>query len=238
MPEVLMNTLAFVVGVVLPYVAVAVFLAGMGYRFRVWFKTPQPGKMTLFPPANSTFRGVLAETLLFPSLFRGDRILWAFAWLFHATLALVFIGHIRVFTALIDRTLLSAGMSPQGIDAMSHYSGGAAGILLLATGLLLFFRRLSVARVREISELPDYLTPLLLVAIIATGDLIRFAGHFDLSETRVWTASLLTFSPVVPQNGMFLLHLTLAQLLIILIPFSKILHFGGIFFTQALIKRS
>ncbi len=233
-----MSTISIVVGVVLPYVAVAVFLAGMGYRFRVWFKTPQPGKMTLFPAADSTFRGVLAETLFFPSLFRGDRILWCFAWLFHATLALVFIGHIRVFTALVDRTLLSLGMSPQGIDAMSHYSGGAAGILLLSTGLLLFIRRLSVARVREISELPDYLTPLLLVAIIATGDLIRFAGHFDLNETRGWTASLLTFSPVVPQNGMFLLHLTLAQLLIVLIPFSKILHFGGIFFTQALIKRS
>jgi len=233
-----MSTLAFIVGVVLPYIVVPVFLIGMVYRFRIWFKTPQPAKMTLFPAADSTFRGVLSEALFFPSLFRGDRILWSFAWLFHATLALVFVGHIRVFTGLIDRTLLSAGMSPAGIDAMSHYSGGAAGIILLATGLLLFFRRLSVPRVREISALPDFLMPLLLVAIISTGDLIRFAGHFDLNETRIWTASLLSFSPVVPQNGMFLLHLTLAQLLIVLIPFSKILHFGGIFFTQALIKRS
>jgi nitrate reductase gamma subunit len=233
-----MSTLSFVIGVVLPYAVVAVFIAGMAYRFRVWFKTSQPAKMTLFPSADSTFLGVLAETLFFPSLFRGDRILWSFAWLFHATLALVFLGHIRVFTALIDRTLLSAGMSPEGIDAMSHYSGGAAGIILLATGLLLFFRRLSVTRVREISSIPDFLTPLLLVTIIATGDLIRFAGHFDLNETRIWAASLLAFSPVVPQNGMFLLHLTLAQLLIVFLPFSKILHFGGIFFTQAIIKRS
>lgn len=233
-----MNMLAFVVGAVLPYIVIPVFLAGMAYRFRVWFKTPQPGKMTLFPAADSTFRGVLSETLLFPSLFRGDRILWSFAWLFHATLLLVFVGHIRVFTALIDRGLLSAGMSPQGIDAMSHYSGGAAGIVLLATGLLLFFRRLGVTRVREISAVPDFLAPLLLVVIIVTGDLVRFAGSFDLNETRIWAASLLSFSPAVPQSGMFLLHLTLAQLLIVFIPFSKILHFGGIFFTQAIIKRS
>jgi nitrate reductase gamma subunit len=233
-----MDTLAFFIGGVLPYIAISVFLAGMAYRFRIWYQTPQPAKMTLFPAADSTFRGVLSETLLFPSLFRGDRVLWYFAWLFHVTLALVFLGHIRVFTGLIDRFLASAGISPEGIDAMSHYAGGAAGILLLATGLLLFFRRLRVERVREISALPDFLTPLLLVAIIATGDLMRFVGSFDLHDTRVWAASLVGFSPAVPQNGMFLMHLTLAQLLIVFIPFSKILHFGGIFFTQAIIKRS
>ncbi len=232
-----MSIFAFVVGVILPYVVIPVFLVGMVYRFQVWVKTPQPAKMTLFPAADSTFRGVLSETLFFPSLFRGDRILWSFAWLFHATLALVFVGHIRVFTGLIDRTLLAAGMSPEGVDAMSHYSGGAAGIILLATGLLLFFRRLSVARVREISSIPDFLAPLLLIVIIATGDMMRFVDHFDLNETRIWAASLLTFSPIVPQNGVFLLHLTLAQLLILFIPFSKILHFGGIFFTQAIIKK-
>jgi nitrate reductase gamma subunit len=36
---------------------------------------------------------------------------------------------------------------------------------------------------------------------------------------------------------MFLLHALLAQILILYIPFSKILHFGGVFFTQALVHR-
>ena len=233
-----MDTYAFVVGAILPYIVVPVFVFGMVYRFRVWIKTPQPAKMTLFPPADSTFRGVLAETLFFPSLFRGDRVLWAFAWLFHVTLALAFVGHIRVVSGIIDQMLLWMGMSAEGIDAMSYYSGGAAGIILLATGLLLLFRRFSIPRVREISSLPDFLLPLLLIIIIASGNMMRFVGHFDLNETRIWASSLLTFSPVVPQDGMFLLHLALAQLLIVFIPFSKIFHFGGIFFTQAIIKRS
>jgi nitrate reductase gamma subunit len=76
----------------------------------------------------------------------------------------------------------------------------------------------------------------LLIAIIVTGDIMRFGAHFDLEQTRIWAASLLTLSPIVPMNNMFLLHALFAQLLIISIPFSKILHFGGIFFTQALIK--
>jgi len=232
-----MSTLAFLIGGVLPYCVVPAFIAGMGYRFWAWSKTPQPAKLTLFPAAN-TFRGVLAESFFFPSLFRGDRVLWCFAWLFHATLALVFLGHIRVFSSTIDRILLSAGMSPRAIDMMSSRAGGLAGIILLATGLLLLLRRLGVSRVREISGAPDFLAPLLVVILIVTGDLLRFTAPFDLGQTRNWAESLLRFSPIVPNNGMFLIHVTLAQILILFIPFSKILHFGGIFFTQAIIKRS
>jgi len=232
------STFAFFVGGVLPYLAGIIFLAGMFYRFRVWIKTPQPGRMTLFPAADSTFRGVLAEALLFPSLFKGDKILWLFSWLFHATLALVFIGHLRVVTALIDRVLLSLGMTQGGVDTMSATSGLAAGIILLATGLLLLIRRFTIPRVREISGLPDFFAPLLLVAVIVSGNLMRLGPHFDLEQTRVWAWSLLTFSPVIPADGTFLVHAMFAFGLIMYIPFSKILHFGGIFFTQALVKRS
>ncbi|MEJ2111572.1 MAG: respiratory nitrate reductase subunit gamma [Acidobacteriota bacterium] len=234
-----MDNFAFIIGAVLPYVVIPIFLVGMIYRIHSWVKSPQPGKMTLFPAGGSPAREVLAETLFFPSLFKGDRVLWFFAWIFHVMLALVFLGHIRVFTAVIDSTLASFGMSAEGIDTMSSVAGGVAGIIILATALLLFFRRIAIPRVREITGLPDYLAPLLVIVIIATGDLLRFSGqHFDLEQTRIWALSLLTFSPVVPASGMFIIHLFLAQLLIVFIPFSKILHFGGIFFTQALIKRS
>lgn len=232
-----MNTVKFIVGVILPYVVVPAFVAGMSYRFWTWFKSPQPAKLTLFPAGGSTFREVLAEALLFPSLFRGDRVLWFFAWFFHATLALVFLGHIRVFTGAIDRMLEAVGMTPKGLDLMSGLVGGAAGILLLALGLLLLLRRITIPRVREITGIPDVLATLLVVVIIITGDLLRFSAPFDLKQTRVWAASLLSFSPVIPTNEMFLLHLALSQVLILFIPFSKILHFGGIFFTQTLIKR-
>lgn len=233
-----MSSFAFIVGGLLPYLTLCVFVAGMAWRFYVWLKTPQPGKMTLFFINNkSTFRGVLEDVLLFPGLFKGDRLLWSFSWIFHATLALVILGHIRVFAGMADAVMMSMGMSTEGIDQLSATAGGAAGIVLLVTGILLLVRRFTIPRVREISRTPDFLVLLLLIAIIITGDLMRFgAQHFDLEQTRVWAASLLTLSPVVPANNTFLLHALFAQLLIIFIPFSKILHFGGIFFTQALVK--
>jgi nitrate reductase gamma subunit len=231
------NPFAFVVGGLLPYLTVLAFVLGMGYRFYTWYKTPQPAKMSLFyTKEKSTLRGVLEEALLFPSLFKGDRLLWSFSWIFHATLALVILGHIRVFVGIADSLLMALEMSPEGIDQLSATAGGAAGILLLAAAILLMVRRFTVPRVREISRAPDFLALILLLAIIITGDLKRFGAHFDLQQTRIWAASLLTLSPIVPMNNMFLLHALFAQVLIIFIPFSKILHFGGIFFTQALVK--
>ena len=113
------------------------------------------------------------------------------------------------------------------------------GTVLLVTGVALLVRRLTVQRAREISSSGDFFALLLLLAIIMSGNVMRFGGeHFDLATTRVWAASLLAFSPQVPQNGAFLIHALLGQLLFMYIPFSKILHFGGIFFTQALVKRS
>ena len=233
-----MNALAFFVCGILPYLAVAIFLAGFGYRLWGWYKTPQPGKMTLFPAKKSTAKGVLAEALFFPSLFKGDKTLWAFAWAFHVSLALAFVGHFRVVTGAIDSLLMAVGVSAGGIGTMSAVAGGAAGIVLLASAVLLLVRRMVVQRAREVSAVPDFFALGLLVAVIITGNVMRFGPHIDLEWTRVWTWSLLTFSPVVPPHAPFVLHAALGFTLMIYMPFSKILHAGGLFFTQALVKRS
>jgi nitrate reductase gamma subunit len=104
----------------------------------------------------------------------------------------------------------------------------------------LLIRRLALQRVREVSNPPDYFALLLVLAVIFTGDIMRFGPHVDLEGTRQWARSLVTFSPLVPANfsAAFLVHTGLALGLIMYMPFSKILHFGGIFFTQALVKRS
>jgi len=233
------SAFAFFVGGVLPYLTIVLFVGLMGYRLWDWYSTKQPGKMTLYPAPNSAARGVLAEALLFPSLFKGDRVLWGMSWVFHATLALVALGHLRVITGLIDSGLIGLGMSPEGVDMMSSGAGGAAGVVLLLTGVLLLVRRLTVRRAREISGFGDYFALVLLITIIVTGNAMRFSGvHFDLETTRMWAVSLVTLAPIVPENSAFLAHALVGQLLFIYIPFSKILHFGGIFFTQALVKGS
>ena len=239
-----MEIVKILVGVVLPYVAVLVFLVGMIYRLCTWKKLASP-PMTLFPApptAQANAVNTLEEVVLFKSLFKGDRVLWFFAWVFHAVLALIVLGHFRVFTGIIDATLEVLGMSPSAIQAMSGGAGGAAGVVILVALALLLIRRLVLARAREITGPADYLALLLIAAVIITGDMMRFSDHhFDLTLTHEYFAALATFSEVTAmkalENNTFLVHMCLAFLLIMLIPFSKILHLGGIFFTHQLVRK-
>jgi len=238
-----MEIVRFVVGGVLPYVALAAFVAGMAYRVYTWKRLPSP-PITLFPaPASETANAVntLEEVVLFKSLFHGDRVLWVLAWGFHAVLLLIFIGHFRVFTN-VDRLLMMLGMTEGSIQAMSSGAGGAAGVLVLLAAVLLVVRRMAIPRVREVTGLADYLALLLIAAVIVTGDMMRFgAEHFDLAVTREYFSSLATFGDVTGaaalRNNVFLMHMCLALVLLLCMPFSKILHLGGIFFTHQLIRR-
>jgi len=239
-----MDVLRFAVGGILPYLALAIFLVAMVNRIRTWRKLPSP-PMTLFPAppvkGMANTRNTLKEALFFPSLYRGDRTLWVFAWGFHAVLVLIFVGHLRVVST-VDNLMLSLGMTEAGIQAMSGGAGGAAGVLILVSALVLLARRFVIPRVKEVTGLPDILALVLIGAILITGNMMRFgAEHFDLALTREYFASLVSFSGVgdaaVLTNNIFLIHMGLAYLLLMFIPFSKILHFGGIFFTHQLIRK-
>lgn len=229
---------AYFVGVVFPPLTLIVFLAGIIYRFRVWWKLPAP-KVTLFPAPQEGFDTVLSvlkATFLFPGLFKGDKPFWVGAWIFHAMLALILVGHIRVVTDF-PRLWAALGINP---DTLSLLAGGGAGILILAALLFLLLRRTIVPHVREIAQTGDWFTLILLLAVILTGNMIRFFDHFDLNLSREWFARIFTlqFTPPPPAlQGWFTLHYFFGQILIMYLPFSKLLHFGGIFFSQTALQR-
>ncbi|MBI4669139.1 MAG: respiratory nitrate reductase subunit gamma [Elusimicrobia bacterium] len=239
-----MEIIKLFVGIILPYAAIAIFIAGMIWRIQTWRKLASPA-ITLFPtPPNEQANtlNTIKEALFFKSLFQGDRALWFFAWVFHAALALIFIGHFRVFFNA-DVILKAMGMSDQAIDAMSMNAGGAAGVVILAAALVLLVRRLVSPRVNEITGFGDYFALFLIGAILVTGNLMRFGSeHINLAETRKYFAGLAVFGAgtdeTILRNSSFLVHISLAWLLMMTIPFSKILHLGGIFFTHQLIRKS
>jgi len=78
----------------------------------------------------------------------------------------------------------------------------------------------------------------LILFIVLTGDTMRFIAHVDLALTREYFRGLFLFTLTpMPGNIWFIVHYLFAQLLIMYIPFSKILHFGGIFFSEALVQK-
>ncbi len=184
------------IGVILPYVTIIVFIGGIIYHIRTWNSLPAP-KMTLTPaPApGARYMELLKETLFFRSLFKGDKSLWFVGWIFHAMLALVFIGHLRVISWLPDKMLAAMGMTEQNINSMSSLSGGAAGIVIIVMVVILLGRRFITQRVREISAPGDYFTLLLVLLVLVTGDAMRFISAVRQFADNVLACGRDTYGP-------------------------------------------
>ena len=219
------------------YLSAAVFLLGMAWRVFTWLRAPVPLKIPL-TPGPATAAGVVGrmagEVILFRSLFGADRSLWAAAWVFHVALVLLAIGHVAGLV-VPDFARAVLGLTSDQSSHLAHVTGGAFGILAVVPLIFLFIRRLVVERVRHISALSDYLALALLFLAIQTGNHMRFMGDLNIAQAREFVAGLLAFRPVPPpQDGPFVAHMLLVCALLVYIPFSKLMHLGGIFFSPTL----
>lgn len=209
---------------VLLYAAAAVLVAGVGWRVWLYARTPAPLKIPT-TPAPVTRGGValrlLREVVLFESLFRSNLWTWAFGWLFHAGLALVLLRHLRYFVEPVPAWL--AFVQPFGMWAGVAMAAGLAG---------LWARRFLVPRVRYISTPSDHLMLALLVVIAVSGLAMTFVSRIDIVQVKAFVLGLLWFDwQPLPAGALIALHLGLVAALMLVFPFSKLLHAPGVFFS-------
>jgi nitrate reductase gamma subunit len=107
----------------------------------------------------------------------------------------------------------------------------AAFAMLIGLGGL-WARRILVDRVRYISSPSDHLMLALLVAIGASGAMMKFVEHTDIVAVKGFFQGLLGFSiQPLPNDPVLLIHLALVAVLMLIFPISKLLHAPGIFFS-------
>ena len=206
--------------------ATAVFAGGLAYRIYDYARTPAPLKIPT-TPAPVTRGGValrlVREVALFESLFRSNLWTWACGWLFHAGLALVLVRHLRYFIEPVWGVV--AFVQPFGVWGGVAMAAGLGG---------LWIRRLFVARVRFISTPSDHLMLALLLGIAATGLAMTFVAHTDIVGVKRFFLGLLRFDwQPLPADPVLLAHLGLVALLMLVFPFSKLLHAPGVFFSPS-----
>jgi nitrate reductase gamma subunit len=205
----------------------------------------------------STTLGVIVrmvfEVLTFRSLFRNTRMeyrqgprigyewekwLWLFALAFHYSFLVVLIRHLRFFTEPIPAfvTLMEQldGFFQVGSAPFSGFMLPGAmlsGFVLLGAVSLLLLRRLWVAQVRYISLPADYFPLFLILGIAFTGVLMRYLLKVDVIKIKELTLGLASFQPKHPEGigVLFYVHLFLVSVLLAYFPFSKLVHFAGIF---------
>ena len=206
------------------YGATLVLVLGLALRIRRYATVPAPLKIPTTPAPTSRTGVVLRmirELTLFESLFKSNKWIWLFGWMFHFGLLLVLLRHLRYFTDPVWGWV--AFLQPYGKYAS----------LMMVIGLLgLWFRRLAVDRVRYISALSDHLMLALLIAIGVTGIAMTFAVGTDVVAVKAFFLGLMWFDwQTLPSDPLLYSHLVLVALLMLVFPFSKLLHAPGVFFS-------
>ncbi len=206
------------------YGAALVLALGLALRIRRYAAVPAPLKIPTTPAPTNRIGVVLRmirELTLFESLFKSNKWIWLFGWMFHFGLLLVLLRHLRYFTDPVWGWV--AFLQPYGKYAS----------LMMVLGLLgLWFRRVAVDRVRYISALSDHLMLALLIAIGVTGIAMSFAVGTDVVAVKAFFLGLMWFDwQPLPSDPLLYGHLVLVALLMLIFPFSKLLHAPGMFFS-------
>ncbi len=213
-----------VIFAVLFYAATLILVGGVAYRIRLYWRAPAPLKIPTMPaPMTQTgvFLRMVREVVLFESLFKSNKWIWLFGWIFHMALWLVLLRHLRYFT---EPVWFWVGW----VQPFGQYA--AFGMILGLLGL--WGRRLFVERIRYISQPSDHLMLLLLISIGVSGALMSFVEHTDIVGLKMFMLGLMYFDwQPVPADPILLAHLASVALLMMIFPISKLLHAPGVFFS-------
>ena len=215
-----------VVFALLFYAATAILIGGLAYKIVQYAKTPAPLKIPTMPAPLSR-RGVALrmarEIVLFESLFNSNKWTWLFGWMFHLALVLVLLRHLRYFTEPV-----------WGWVALLQTFGLYAGFAMMAGVAGLWLRRFAVERVRYISGPSDHLMLLLLLGIAASGLAMQYVTRTDIVALKAFMLGLMYFDwQPLPAEPVLLVHLGLVAALMVVFPFSKLLHAPGVFFSPS-----
>lgn len=187
---------------------------------------------------------MLLEVFLFRSLFSNTKFelregpmitqgsakwLWLGGLVFHWSFFIVLVRHIRLFMepvpVLLQKVEVLDGFLQIGAPGLF-----ISGVVLLLAVTYLFLRRVFIPQVRYISLAADYFPLFLIIGVALSGILMRYFFKVDIVNIKRLTMGLVTFNIAVPEgiDVIFYIHLFLVSILVAYIPFSKIMHLGGV----------
>lgn len=191
------------------------------------------------------FTRMALEVLLFRSLFRndraelagqaravyrGNRLLWLGGLIFHWSLLIILLRHLRFFFEPVPGCVTFL----QNLDGLFQIFTPTlllTDVFIVISLCYLFLRRITNPQIRYISLISDYFSLLLILGIAVSGVLMRYFYRIDLLEIKRFILGILSLSPIVPKNTgiTFYVHLFLVSILLAYFPFSKLMHMGGVF---------
>ena len=153
--------------------------------------------------------------------------------LFHVGVLVIFLGH---FVGLLTPIWVfdAIGISHGFKQTLAVVAGGIAGVLGLIGGAILFHRRWTNPRIRRNSSVGDITILLMLLAqlVLGLGTVFVSVEHLDGHEMvkfMSWAQGIFIFdgaaaSYISNVAMVFKLHIFLGLLIIIVFPFTRLVH--------------
>jgi nitrate reductase gamma subunit len=192
----------------LPYGAVVLFVVGSIYRYRA---------------TKHTYSSLSSQFI------EGNQLFWG-SMPFHWGILVLFIGHFIAF--LIPDTLLAFNSHPLRL-LVFEISGFMFALIVLVGILTLFVRRVTNPRLQVVTTRMDLVLEILLIIEIVIGITValslRWGAAWFPAVISPYLHSLMVLQPditaVASLPGILKLHMTVAFLIIMLFPFTRLVHF-------------
>jgi [DsrC]-trisulfide reductase subunit M len=231
----MIDKIIYFIMVPMVYLALAWCFAWAAVKIVGILKAPAvPPTLRIFPdgkdPEDWNTGGLPAaiwDALTMPALRTRRPLMWSFLLLFHIAIVLVILAHIDLLPQI---NIMPA-------DSEHMIGNGLIGVVLTISVLYFLFRRFR-SPVREISVPADYLLLFLLVCLLISGDVISWGNSWTESgfvmtkqDFGLYLESLMKFTFQDPQDllsgghyPVIVTHVLFANLLLLVLPFSKIMH--------------
>ncbi len=211
------------------YITAVVFIGGLIFKGIMVFNSSRfNGSLAVYPKGKNRVADVAADAFLVPSALRKDPGFWFVIVAFHVAVLFLVIGHlelIREFSIF------------QVIPHHVFIGAGWVGIVSILSVLYFLFRRFK-SPWREISIPEDYIILLLLFLTIMLGSHMHLTARYGLAgftirleDYRTYMSSLVALDPVIPigisgspHYVLIALHIFLANIVLMMLPFTKLVH--------------
>jgi nitrate reductase gamma subunit len=224
----MVDKILYVITVPMVYLAFACLVLGVIARIVKVLRSPaHPHTLKIFPERKAAPLVALWESFTMPTVRRKKPRFWIFLMLFHAGILVLILSHLD----LLPQVKIMPKDSP-------HMIGwGAVGVVVTVSVIYLLLRRFA-SPVREVSVPADYLLLFLLFLTAVTGDTISWGNSWSedgfvitKQEFGTYLNGLLHFTFEDPAETLYgshyvvvAIHIFLANLFMMVLPFSKIMH--------------
>ncbi len=210
------------------YLAFAWCLIGVAVRVGRMLGSPKhPFTLKIFPDKDHPVPGAAAGAFLMPTVRKHKPLFWFFLMLFHLGLFLLILAHLDLLPQI--------KIMPEDSEHMIGW--GFVGVAVTVSVLYFLFRRFRTP-VREVSVPADYLLLFLLFLVFMSGDIISWGNSWNgngfvltKQDFGAYLDSLIRFSWEDPRQLLegshyvvMVVHVFLANLFLMVLPFSKVMH--------------